>query len=1074
MKTLPLLLLSFSFAVGTRTLATRAAESSVAKVAGTGPILETSATPALEARGELNLEAGFRNPPAAARPEIFWDWMHDMVSREGITHDLEAMKRIGLGGALIMLVGDVDAGFDPAHNMPNPVKCMSPEFFEHWKFAAEEAHRLGLTLISQCGPGWCHSGGPWITPEQAVQHLVWSDVSATGPAAGSELPLPLPGPEFTRDVAVVAFPSGRQRINPQQIVELTSRFDGTVLTWDAPAGDWTVRRYAMRNAKAFNRVAPAAGRGLECDKLSKPAVKAMFEGMVGRFIQDAPTLAGKSIFGMEADSWEVGHPEWSPGFRDTFRNRRGYDPVPWLVGFKGGPKVADDDRATRFAYDVQLTQIDLFADNFFSYLTELCRERGMEFMTEPYYGPFDPVRCGGRTARPMGEFWASGDCMNSVRWAASASHTYGRKQTGAEAFTGRWSDGAWEIDPYALKRVGDLAFCNGLNKAVIHGMALQPWGDKVKPGMPMGFWGTMFMPGQTWWEPGRAWVDYLSRCQFMLQQGTFVADILGLFPVTDWNTTMPAGLHKQYNYDLCTAEMLDQLDFREGRFVLPGGMSYRVLLLPPTRGKMAPEILARLLSLVEKGGTVVCADRPSASPSMKNFPDCDREVQQLADRLWGPCDGRTVFENRCGQGRLVWMQAWSEQDDPESRWIRQHRPDPAFYNRPAFTVSWSQALLDLLRGMGVPPDVEVRRAGGRAQVFGGQKATDCGVSKGEHAVAWTHRRVGDTDLYFVASQVADPMAAELIFRVNGRVPELWDPESGRVTKPATWRVEDGRTVLSLDLSAFGSLFVVFRPSNAEPVVSWTRTGSAPPPSCRLSRADDAIVIEADQAGVYEITGSSGAKARAEVGDLPSPLPFIGPWTVKFPSGWGAPPETTMELNSWTVHPDAGVRYFSGTATYLREFDLPAGFLAEGVVPTLDLGAVKNLGEVVVNGTSAAILWKPPFRVPLAGLLKPGRNRLEIKVTNLWVNRLVGDELHPDDCEWNPPRFNCNDLAGQSIRRIPDWVWSGGPRPQPNRHAFTTWKFYSWSTPLPPAGLLGPVTLSATRLKTIPALTKPNL
>jgi hypothetical protein len=100
--------------------------------------------------------------------------------------------------------------------------------------------------------------------------------------------------------------------------------------------------------------------------------------------------------------------------------------------------------------------------------------------------------------------------------------------------------------------------------------------------------------------------------------------------------------------------------------------------------------------------------------------------------------------------------------------------------------------------------------------------------------------------------------------------------------------------------------------------------------------------------------------------------------------------------------------------------------------------------------------------------------LEIKVTNLWVNRLVGDELHPDDCEWNPLRFNCNDLTGQSIRRIPDWVWSGGPRPQPNRHAFTTWKFYSWSTPLPPAGLLGPVTLPAARLKTIPDLTKSSL
>jgi hypothetical protein len=287
-------------------------------------------------------------------------------------------------------------------------------------------------------------------------------------------------------------------------------------------------------------------------------------------------------------------------------------------------------------------------------------------------------------------------------------------------------------------------------------------------------------------------------------------------------------------------------------------------------------------------------------------------------------------------------------------------------------------------------------------------------------------------------------------------------------------VEDGRTGLSLDFSAFGSLFVVFRPGKAEPVASWTRVGSASTPGGRVWRTDDAIVIESSQAGLYEITGSSGARAQAEIRNVPPPLPFSGLWTVQFPSGWGAPPETTMELNSWTAHPDAGVRYFSGTATYLREFDLPEELLAQDIVPVLDLGAVKNLAKVVVNGSTAAILWRPPFRAPLAGRLKPGLNRLEIKVTNLWVNRLVGDELHPDDCEWNPLHFNCNDLTGQSIRRIPDWVWTGGPRPQASRRTFTTWKFYSWSTPLPPAGLMGPVTLLADRLQTIAAPPQPGL
>ena len=1021
--------------------------------------------PAAEADGQISpadsVEKGFKLPPQEARPELFWDWMHDMVTREGITHDLEAMKRAGCAGAIIMLVGDVDAGFNPAHNMPNPVKCMSPEFFDHWKFAAEEANRLGLTLISQCGPGWCHSGGPWITPDQAVQHIIWSEVQTSGPAKGKKLVIPAPGPDFTGDIAVVAFPRRSGDLRPEEIIELTAVMKEGILTWDVPAGDWTVRRYALRNAMAYNRVAPAGGQGLECDKLSRTAVKAMFDGMVGRFIQNSPQLAGRSILGMEADSWEVGNPEWSPGFRDEFRIRRGYDPMPWMVGFKGGPVVGGADMGSRFAYDVYLTQIDCFADNFFSYLTDLCREKGMDFMTEPYYGPFDPVRCGGRTARPMGEVWASGDCMNSVRWAASAAHTYGRKMAGAETFTGRWSDGAWSIDPYAIKRVGDLAFCNGLNKMTMHGTALQPWGDKVKPGMPMGFWGTMFSPGQTWWEPGREWISYLSRCQFVLQQGLFVADILGLFPATQWNGTMPAGLHKLYNYDLCAEEMLDQLEFKDGRFVLPSGMAYRVLLLPPTGGKMEPAILRRLVALTEMGGTVICSDKPTASPGMQNYPACDAEVSTLAGHLWGKSDGKNILENRCGKGRLIWMNAWSERNDPESEWIYQHRPEDAFYNRPAFSVTWSDELIKLLRGLGAEPDVEVRKGGGRAQVFGGKPETGCGSREGEDAVAWIHRRSGELDIYFTASQVADPMEAELVFRVSGKVPEFWDPETGRITKPAVWKEEKGRTVLSMAFSPYGSMFVVFRPGKADPVVSMAKDGK-PVPDIKVYRSNNGCVIEAHQDGLYEVDYTSGRKVNTRVTGIPEPQVFAGDWTVRFPSGWGAPAEANMRLKSWTAHPEAGVRYFSGTAAYVREFDLSAGFLAEGMIQFLDLGMVKNLAEVLINGQPAGILWKPPFRAEVTGLLKQGLNRMEIRVTNLWVNRMTGDELQPDDCEWQEVRFQCNDQAGQGIKRIPDWVWTGGQRPQANRYTFTTWKFYSWSTPLLESGLMGPVTLSAAR------------
>ena len=1177
-----------------------------------------------------DLREGFQSPPPSARPELFWDWMHDLVNKEGITHNLEAMKRNGFSGAMIMLCGDVDAGFNPTHKMPNSVRCMSPEFFEHWKFAAEEANRLGLTLISQCGPGWCHSGGPWITPEQAVQHIAFSEVSVTGPAAkaafllpqststpnllgyhaaltardemkwvqvdlGHEFPIkrvvlnPLdhdgqkgfgfpvrfkvevsadpafassmqlldrtaedvpnpgkeavvadgkgsmaryvrvmatrlwkrptagPGPycfglnqlqvfsggrnvalngnvsakdsveewgwsarglvdgrataesrgpqgelilpppgahDFTHDVAVVAFPKGKNPIQAADLIELTQSVKAGVLTWDVPPGEWIIRRFAMKNAKSYNRVAPAGGRGFECDKLSREANQAMFDGMVGRFIKDSPQLAGKTILGVEADSWEVGHPEWSANFRQEFIKRRGYDPVPWLVGYKGGT----EDLSARFRYDLELTKTDLFADNFFSYLNDVCAKKGMDFMTEGYYGPFDPVRCDGRTARPMGEFWASGDCIETLRWAASAATTYGRKMVGAESFTGRWSDGAWSIDPYAIKRIGDLAFCHGLNKMTMHGTALEPWGDKVKPGMGLGLWGTMFNPGQTWWEPGRAWVEYISRCQFMLQQGHTVADILCVFPSLNWRGPMPSGLHKLHNYDFCSEETFLQTEFKDGCFILPhSDAGYRVLVLPRMAGGVSPAFLRKALALVKAGGTVICSDRPTRAAGLQDYPASDREVASLAAELWGACDGRTIKENRCGQGRLCWILLGKDQRDPETDWVMKNRPAPQFFGCSAQTLEWSQELRAVLRDLQVVPDVEIRTDGGPAQLWGGLDHTLNGVRTNEAAVGWIHRREGDREIYFVASQVAASMNAEMTFRVGDKIPEIWNPETGTVTPAAVWRMESGRTIMPLTFTPFGSLFVVFRPGQADAVQAITRDGQACPKEI-VWRRGDAIGIETDQAGTYELKLASGRTLKSQVRDVPAPLTFTGLWQMKFPAGWGAPAEAQMEAGSWTTNADAGIRYFSGTATYIRDFEVPKHRLGGDRLHYLDLGKVKNLAEVVVNGQSAGILWKPPFRLDVTRLLKPGENRMEIKVTNLWVNRMVGDEQQPDDCEWMAPRNIYNDAAGQGIKHIPDWVWTGEPRPQKGRYTFTTWKFYNRDTPLLESGLLGPVSL----------------
>jgi len=210
-------------------------------------------------------------------------------------------------------------------------------------------------------------------------------------------------------------------------------------------------------------------------------------------------------------------------------------------------------------------------------------------------------------------------------------------------------------------------------------------------------------------------------------------------------------------------------------------------------------------------------------------------------------------------------------------------------------------------------------------------------------------------------------------------------------------------------------------------------------------------LRAFEPGRYELRNNRSTTWQVEVASLPPTLEVGGPWRLQFPPHQGAPAEVTLDsLISWTEHPDPGVRYFSGSATYFKEFDLPAEMVQPGRALYLDLGQVKNLCEVRVNGHDCGVLWKPPFRVELTGIARVGRNRLAVRVTNLWVNRLIGDEQFPDDCEWNGP----------ALKQFPEWFLQNQPRPSRQRLTFTTWKHFSKDSPLRESGLLGPVTVRA--------------
>ncbi len=1071
---------------------------------------------------EDRLAKEFLNPPDYAKPHTWWHWINDNITKEGIRADLEAMKEIGIGGAQIF---NVDVGVPLGD-----VKFMSDKWREMIGHAIKEAERLGLEICVHNGPGWSSSGGPWVRPEHAMQFVITSQIEVKGPAHFSgAIPRPHkpdnPGAwgfsgdiqsDFYRDIAVLAFPKPKEGlkienlqgkagyirtdnlqpllpsagfspdslINPQKIVDLTGRMqaDGH-LEWDVPEGEWVILRLGYTpTGKASHPTVPEA-RGFECDKFSREAVQAFWEeGMLKAIMEEAGPLTGKVWNNVLIDSYEVGNQNWTPRMSEEFQKRRGYSIYPFLPVL-AGYVVGSPEISERFLWDFRRTLAELFAENYSGYFAELCHKHGMKLSIEPYgNGPFEDITYGGRADIPMGEFWVEGWATETCKLAGSIGHVYGHRIIGAESFTA--GEGRWQSHPYAIKTLGDRVYTLGVNRFIFHRYAHQPWLN-WKPGMTMGPFGFNFDRTNTWWEMGKAWIKYLTRCQYLLQQGVFVGDVLFFVGEHAPNSALwrPDLKAKGYDYDSCNAEvLLTRIKVQNGYLTLPDGTRYRLLVLPDSEF-MTPEVAGKVRDLV-KAGAIVIGPKPRKSPSLTNYPKCDEEVRRIADDVWGNCDGKTVKEHTYGKGKVI----------------------------------WGKALEDVLKELNLPPDFE---------------STDPHIT-------FIHRRDGDVDIYFLSNQSYFSREVSCTFRVKGKVPELWHPDTGRMEKAVVYQEKGGRITLPIRFDPAGSVFVVFREKakekdhlvalQAKPIgeekrvpkleikravyeavdgaggadvteilrsyikegrifinVNNTTMGGDPTPlhykrlvveytldgksytivvpenedlqipslevggfpTWEAARKDGKVELIAFVPGTYEYTKADGKKGKVQVSSLPGPVEIGGPWEVYFPPNWGAPERIVLErLISWTEHEDFGVRHFSGTATYRKEFDVPKEMLQPKYRLYLDLGDVQIMAQVKLNGRDLGIFWKPPFRLDITDVVRPGRNQLEVKVTNLWINRLIGDEHFPDDCEWDGPR----------LKEFPKWFLEGRPRPVKERLTFATWKFYSKNSPLVPSGLIGPVVL----------------
>ena len=965
-------------------------------------------------------------------------------------------------------------------------------------------------------------------------------------------------------------------------VDLSGRVaaDGT-LDWDVPAGDWTILRIGAVCNGRHNHPASQHGVGLEVDKLSASAMDYHFSQYVTRLCDRLGPLAGNVASGFNnilVDSYEVGSQNWTQGLDRIFEVRRGYSMRPYLPVF-AGHVVGSMDESERFLEDFRRVVADLFAENYAGRLAELCHRHGLKLSVEPYGNcPADNLQYGEAVDIPMGEFWSRarygnhGGGVGNSKFVSHLAHVWGRRFVGTESFTASPDvGGRWLTTPWSIKSQGDKAFAKGVNRIIYHRFTHQPWpGRQYLPGMTMGRWGMHLDRTQTWWNDfAPEWLRYQARCQWMLQEGTFVADVLFFCgeqaPNQGGNTdgasrasdmTLPPG----YDFDVCATKAMHLLKVVDGDVVVPGGVRYRLLVLPPSE-TMTADMLRTVGRLLDAGARVCCLRKPSRSPGLRGYPNADAEVAKLADEVWA-------------KGVLCCPPA------------------------------------EALAKLGVAPDFVCEAKDPEAN--------------------WIHRRAAGADWYFVARDNASPCRFEVSLREKGREPEIWDAVSGTMRPASVWREENGRTVVSLDFPESGSAFVVLRkpaagshlvkadvavsprkdptdggprpvlkivrarygvfaedarkfcmevtrslcpgkpvrvtnatfggdpapmqvkrmevlyalngekrrdlvpewkdytlPTGAADVRAWYGLVADEPLSERdlvvdiadrltacirngrlvaridnkLAGRDPAVLQKKKLVVTYDYDGEKvtrtlpegetleipqsgatvaeppdwewrdgrllawqplSAELKAADGTLekvkaepPAAELVTGAWEVRFPAGWDAPDCVTFPaLKSWTAMSVEGVRYFSGTATYRKKLSVRPPASGERVM--LDLGDVRNFAEVKVNGRRVALLWKPPYRADITEALgqKGDVADLEVRVTNLWANRLIGDDRQfADDCTWQGSVVKGVKEIG--VREIPQWVKDGKPSPT-GRHTFTTWKHWDKDDELLPSGLLGPV------------------
>jgi len=795
----------------------------------------------------------FRDPPAPYKTWTYWWWLKGWIDEEGIRADLDHMQKTGISGALVFHAG-------PSGNKtPFTTEFMSPRWHELFRYAVEQAALRNIEIGLNMCDGW-NAGGPWITKEYAM-----STGHKTKSAGGK--------------------------------------------------------------------------RGFELDAFNPAAMDLHWENIIGKITKEAGEewcnkYVGKTFKYTHIDSWEGGDPQSSPVLAAEFKARRGYE-----LGSKSG---------IRYQEDFDLTRSELWAENCYGRLTEKSHALNMQTHSEaggpsrPLYNYMgDMLRNFGSQDIVMGEYWSRQHKEGTTRIlfhndndldffgkgkrtcdlkvedliksASSAAHIYGKEIIQAEAFThinSNFSRSFWE-----LKDIGDRAFCQGLNRNVLCFMVAQAGGD-AKPGYGWRNVGMEFPRTLSYWPMGKAWIDYLNRCHYLLQQGKFVADFL-YFHGNRGPVAMPAKFHMNpakpdgFDCDLINAHaLLTRASAKDKRVNFPDGQSYRYLVLrADNTDALTAAVMKKLLEVVS-GGVTLIGHPPQRNFGYEGYPESDEVFEKVKAEIWGKTPGSTGSRN-VGSGRVI----------------------------------WGASLENILEQDKLAPDLEIEEDKATAAL---PESVMSGLIN--PGFDYVHQTVGNMDVYFVANLRDAKAAGDFTFRSQGQ-PQIWSPVDGSIQNIAAYtQVGDNRVKTSLNFEPRQSFFVVFGSSE----------------KTNRNYHNNALVF------AHEITGG---------------------WDVSFDTEWGGPASIKFNtLTDWTDHTNNGIKYYSGTANYTKTFDLPSNLRNSKSPVYLDLGEVKDMAEVTLNGRDLGVVWCKPFRLEISKAVKHTGNVLKINVVNKWSNRLMGDEV----------------------------------------------------------------------------------